>query len=246
MLRTGSPTWPLALAAGLLVFAIGCNRAEDSSSQTFGPQAQQLASLQQQRQAPVTKLSDPPAKKFVDEWFAIYRTALSDLTKTRGRWEYKTGADGKRERVWVEPEFGMGRIPQLHGHATSTSTDHIGDRGKLKTLLEDGPYYNHVWGFGASTEVMTAENMRAHLQEHSWPVDEPKLERDDVAVIHEFAKAKRSLAALQKGEIPRMKIREWDVQARLMRLTDKACLKCHVDNRLNDPVAVFVFATKPK
>jgi hypothetical protein len=39
---------------------------------------------------------------------------------------------------------------------------------------------------------------------------------------------------------------EWDVQSRLMRLNDKRCLDCHLDNRLNGPIAVFDFATKEK
>ena len=246
MVGIGVSHWPVAVAAGLLVFVIGCNRSDDvTRDRADTRQTQQLTSLQQQRQLPATELADPPAKKVVDEWFKIYQAALSDLTLTKGHWETRKDANGKEERVWVQPDFGMTRIPRMRGHNVSMSVKAIGDSNKLKSLLADAELYGHVWGFGAATAVLAEGNLRMKLREFSHPVDEPQIEgQADLKAVSDFAN--QSLAKLSKGDIPHMKLREWDVQARLMRLTDKACLTCHVDSKLNDPVSVFVFATKPK
>jgi hypothetical protein len=221
--RTALP----AFCAGLLVVAIGC-----VSTQPVSPSSD--PKTQQQAVKP-----EVPAKKFVDDWFKIYSDALSDLTATRGRWEVRNG-----ERVWVEPEFGLSRLPRIYGHNVSTGTEFLGDREKLQKLMDEGAFYGQAMGFGAKTSVLTKENARLRFNQFSRPADTPYIDRREYEPLIKFARD--SLDPLVKGEIPTMKYKEWDVQARLMRLNDKECLRCHVDNKLNDPVAVFLFATKPK
>ena len=222
--RTALP----ASCAGLLLFAIGC-----VSTQPLGPTDGPIA--QQQAVKP-----EVPAKKFVDDWFKLYFEALSDLTATSGRWV----VNDKGERVWIDPEFGLSRIPRLSGHRISRATEYIGGYEKLRKLLDEGAYYGQSWGLGAGTAPMTKDNMQVHFRQMSFPLEAPFIESSVTEPFLAFAK--ESLAKLEKGEIPTMKYKDWDVQARLMRLTDKECLRCHVDNKLNDPVAVFLFATRPK
>lgn len=193
-----------------------------------------------QQQTGKTVVSVVPAKGFVDAWFKVYLDALTDLTLTRGSW----GVNDKGERVWIEPQFGLSRIPRLHGHNVSQATEYLGGFDKLRKLLDESQFFGQSWGFGARTAPLKADNMSMRFRQTSFPIDAPKIDPSVSEPILDFAK--KALAKLDKGEIPTMKYREWDLQARLVRLTDKECLKCHVESKLNDPVAVFVFATKAK
>jgi hypothetical protein len=216
----------------VFVFAIGCVSTPPVQSGE--------ASIEHQQRAAAPK-PDVPAKAFVDEWFKIYSDALSDLASTRGHW----GVNDKGERVWIEPEFGMSRIPRIPGHNLSRDTQYLGDRKKLESLMNESPFYGQAWGYGARTGVLTKDKMRVSFSQFSWQTDKPWIkEPEERQKIDEFAKS--ALAKLEKGEIPTMKLGDWDVQGRLVRLTDKECLRCHVDNEQNDPVAVFVFATRPR
>ena len=98
------------------------------------------------------------------------------------------------------------------------------------------------WAFGATTQKLTKENMTLKLADHWY--SSSRAGKDQNAKMLEFAK--QSLVKFERGETPYLKMKEWDVQARVMRLNDKACMNCHTESKLNDPVAVFVFATKPK
>jgi hypothetical protein len=242
MLRKSPSHWPLAVATVFLAVAIGCKDVEPGmGAEPLAPPTQQLVSLQQK--APAVKPPDLPHKKLVDDWFKIYETALSDLTLTRGRWETQKDENGKEVRVWVQPSFGMSRIARLRGHNLPADLQYVGDLAKLHAIMVDGPAYTEVWAFGAGTDPLTDKNIQLSLRDTSRRADEPSFQTPLSEVV---AFAKESLARLPKGELPYKKMAEWNVQSRLMRLTDKRCLDCHVDSRLNDPVAVFVFATKQK
>lgn len=230
------------LACGFLAISVtGCTESQsasvDSATQlSLGSDHWKSESLG----APV----DTQSSGFVDQWFEIYRNALSDLSLTHGHWETIIDADGKEQRKWINPEFGMSRIPKFNGHDLTTDTTGIGGRDKLQKLLSTSPTYKRVWGFGNGPKPLTADNLQLKMQQYSWPDHDVTNENALKDSATEFAV--QSFSKLLDGQIPSMNLNGWDFEARIMRLTDRACLSCHTENKLGDPVAVFVFATKPK
>jgi hypothetical protein len=182
-----------------------------------------------------------PNKPIVDEWFGVFENALSDLSKTSGHWEEKI-ENGKKVRVWIEPEFGMSRLPRIQGHGVATQTDYI-DRDKqehARAMQEAAGLSMTIIGFGNGTDKLTKETIHPRFNSLS-PVTQSILKTEDAQkfVVDSFDK-------IMKGTIAFQKIGDWNVQTRLMRLNKKECLSCHINNKLNDPVAIFAFATKPK
>lgn len=177
---------------------------------------------------------------------------MQDLTLTEGR--FVNLPNGKRE--WRPPAFGISR---------TFSTDHEGGRYAFLLWNHEMPRAETLAIFSA-TQRDLAQSLYNALPNFDgirimW--DSSRTEK-----ISPFAKTKvmqftytndkssveglgaamervSSDASATNGDA-RGELKEWRIAARPIRLENAACLKCHVGNKIGDPMATVVYAWKPK
>ena len=180
---------------------------------------------------PATKL---PRQDLVDRWFDLIEGALTDLSTTRGRWEDQKLPDGSSKRVFVEPGFGMNRIPMVQGHGVARDIRYMSrNRDHLTVLTEKGVELT-MYGFGNGTTPLTKTNLRQTYFNYNPKGPNPQ---EVTKMIQE------SFDSIVEGATVFRKLGDWDVQTRLVRLNQKECLSCHIESKINDPAAIFAFAS---
>lgn len=193
-----------------------------------------------ERSPETPKTPDPvielPNKALIDQWFSLIEGALTDLSTTRGRWENQLQSDGTTKRVFVEPGFGMSRLPMIQGHGLVRDAASMGDTRQVREILRGSNLEIAILGFGNGTSPMSQENFEQKY--FAWNKHQLKPE-----ITTKFIKD--SYASIVKGTPAFKRLGDWEVQSRLVRLNKKECLNCHTENKLNDPVAIFAFATRP-
>lgn len=177
---------------------------------------------------------------------------MQDLTLTEGR--FVTLPSGKRE--WRPPAFGISR---------TFSTDHEGGRYAFLLWNHEMPraetlaifsatqrdlaqsLYNALPNFdgirimwdSSRTENISPFSSSKKIQ-FVYPNDNSNTEGLGEAMDRVSAEASTA-----EGDA-RGELKEWKIAARPIRLENSACLKCHVGHEVGDPMAIVVYAWKPK
>ena len=201
--------------------------------------------------SPAQIQKNKPEDDLIDRWFAVFSNELNDLSKTDGRWVEKIGKDGKATRTWIEPRFGTSRLATIPGHDLPMDAEYIGNQKHIREELGQRGLLGLVWIYGSGTGALEPKTMKAKMRIDSAAFPDGTISRDQWKKANEAEIEVKALAAeaLKQRWATKSIIRTihgWQMESRVFRISNMKCLKCHKSNKLNDPVAVFVFATREK
>jgi hypothetical protein len=207
---------------------------------------------------PVQAMSTPANLdlKVVDAWHNHNALRLADLSPVMDK-------AGEITSAIPSTSMGVARIAPIQPLQVGTSRlSPIGDSQRLSSrfapiqgshpdaatasasesvrkVLDEANRAGVAYVYGSKTDPLTAANaVRTRYRDrYGLPPQSNRQEREVIAAADELARA-----TLKTGVGNSTEVAVFRLYSRVVSLSDKDCLKCHVSSKLGDPAGVFIYA----